>query len=168
MIKPLARRPPPPPAPEDIDLRRLVIFRLQGIEHAVPVEDVVQVLRMVAITPVAQAPPWLRGVIDLRGRVIPVIDLRRRLGMPQRAPDLSTPILVVRGRGVTAGLVADEVVEVLALPCRAWSPSDRVAAPRSAVSSAIRYADRLLLILDTGRICEGSADLSLRDDGHSG
>jgi purine-binding chemotaxis protein CheW len=111
------------------DLLRLVVVRLQGIEHALPVEHVVEVLRMVAITPLAEAPPWLLGVIDLRGRVIPVVDMRRRLGMPQREPDLSTPILVVRSRSVTAGLVADEVVEVLALPACSWSPADGVAVP---------------------------------------
>jgi purine-binding chemotaxis protein CheW len=142
---------------------RLVIFRLRGVEHALPVEDVVEVLRMVAITPLAEAPPWVRGVIDLRGRVIPVIDLRRRLGMPEREPDLSTPILVVRGQGVTAGLVADEVVEVLAVPSEAWSATDGTP---SAVSSAIRYGDRLLLVLDTDRVCEGPADLARQGDGH--
>jgi purine-binding chemotaxis protein CheW len=145
------------------DLLRLVVVRLQGTEHALPVEHVVEVLRMVAVTPLAEAPPWLLGVIDLRGRVIPVVDLRRRLGMPPREPDLSTPILVVRSHSVTAGLVADEVVEVLALPARSWSPADGVAVPGSAVSSAVRHGDRLLLVLDTDRVCEGSAGHAVRD-----
>jgi purine-binding chemotaxis protein CheW len=141
---------------------RLVVLRLQGIEHAVPVEDVVEVLRMVAITPLAEAPPWLCGVIDLRGQVIPVVDLRRRLGMPQRAPDLSTPILVVRAQGTMVGLVADEVVEVLTVPSEATSPPRATAAPPSAVSSAIRYGDRLLLLLDTDRVYEGAAGVPVR------
>ena len=136
----------------------LVVFRLQGIEHAVPVGDVVEVVRMVAITPVAETPPWLSGVIDLRGRVIPVIDLRRRLGMVPREPDLSTPILVVEGNGVTAGLVADEVVEVLALA------AEGPAAP----ASAIRYGERLLLVLDIDRICAGAAELALGVDRRAG
>jgi purine-binding chemotaxis protein CheW len=145
---------------------RLVVFRLEGIEHAVPVEDMVEVVRMVAITPVAESPPWLRGVIDLRGRVIPVIDLRRRLGMPEREPDLSTPILVVSGREGMAGLVADEVVEVLALGSQAWSPGDESTARPSAVSSAIRHGERLLLVLDTDRIREGAAGLARGNGGH--
>jgi purine-binding chemotaxis protein CheW len=164
MIEHLQQGPGPPAAPDHADLLRLVVLRLQGIEHAVPVEDVVEVLRMVAITPLAEAPPWLCGVIDLRGQVIPVVDLRRRLGMPQRAPDLSTPILVVRARGTTVGLVADEVVEVLTVPSEATSAAGAAASP-SAVSSAIRYGNRLLLVLDTDRVCEGSADLARQGDG---
>jgi purine-binding chemotaxis protein CheW len=147
---------------------RLVVFRLDGIEHAVPVEDMVEVVRMVAITPVAESPPWLRGVIDLRGRVIPVIDLRRRLGMPEREPDLSTPILVVRGREGVAGLVADEVVEVLALPSLTRSPGDGRTVREPALSSAIRHGERLVLVLDTDRIREGADDLALGNGGRPG
>jgi purine-binding chemotaxis protein CheW len=161
----LGGRSAPPPAAADAGPLRLVVFRLQGIEHAVRVEDVVEVLRMVAITPVAEAPPWVSGVIDLRGRVIPVIDLRRRLGMAEREPDLSTPILVVRSQSVTAGLVADEVVEVLALPSEAALSPPGATAPLSSVSSAIRHADRLLLILDVDRVCEGSGDLTAHGGG---
>ena len=166
MIEHLQQGPGPPAAPDHADLLRLVVLRLQGIEHAVPVEDVVEVLRMVAITPLAEAPPWLCGVIDLRGQVIPVVDLRRRLGMPQRAPDLSTPILVVRARGTTVGLVADEVVEVLTVPSVATSAAGAAASP-SAVSSAIRHRDRLLLLLDPGRLYEGAAGLPVRAHAHS-
>ena len=165
MIEHLQQGPGPPAAPDHADLLRLVVLRLQGIEHAVPVEDVVEVLRMVAITPLAEAPPWLCGVIDLRGQVIPVVDLRRRLGMPQRAPDLSTPILVVRARGTTVGLVADEVVEVLTVPSEATSAAGAAASP-SVVSSAIRHRDRLLLLLDPGRLYEGAASLPVRAYAH--
>jgi purine-binding chemotaxis protein CheW len=166
MIEHLQQGSGPPATPDHADLLRLVVLRLQGIEHAVPVEDVVEVLRMVAITPLAEAPPWLCGVIDLRGQVIPVVDLRRRLGMPQRAHDLSTPILVVRARGTTVGLVADEVVEVLTVPSVATSAAGAAAASPSAVSSAIRHRDRLLLLLDTGRLYESAAGLPVRAHAH--
>jgi purine-binding chemotaxis protein CheW len=136
---------------------------MDGREHALPVEDVVEVLRMVAATPLPEAPPWVCGVINLRGRVIPLIDLRSRLGAPRREPDLSTPIIAVQANDVAAGLVVDEVVEVLALPREAVDSPDRVtaAAPASALSGVARRGDRLILVLDPQRLLEGSVDLRL-------
>jgi purine-binding chemotaxis protein CheW len=139
---------------------RLLVFRLNGHEHALPLERVVEVFRMVAVTPLPQAPPWVCGVMDLRGRVIPVIDLRVKLGMPAREPDLSTPIVVVETGGAAAGLVTDEVVEVLAVPGEAVEPPDRAAGPGRAVTSLARLDGRLVLVLDTQALCEGSGDLT--------
>lgn len=138
---------------------RLLVFRLNDREHALPLEHVVEVFRMVAVTPLPEAPPWMLGVMNVRGRVIPLIDLRVRLGMPPREPDLSTPIVVVETGGATAGLVADEVVEVLALPDEAVEPPDRSAGSTRVVSSLARLGDRLVLVLDTEALCEGSGDL---------
>lgn len=134
--------------------RVLLTFRTQGHEQALPVEDVVEVLRMVAPAPLPGAPPWVSGVINLRGRVIPLIDLRSRLGAPIPEPDLSTPIIVVdAGRG-TAGLVVDEVVEVLALPDDAVAVPGPETAAATAVSGVARDGNRLILVLDWGRLCE--------------
>jgi purine-binding chemotaxis protein CheW len=150
---------PPRPA-----LRPLLILRMQGHEHALPVDDVVEVLRMVAATPLPDAPPWVSGVINLRGRVIPLVDLRSRLGAPGLEPDVSTPIVVVEADGATVGLVVDEVVEVLALPSEAMTLPGPVTAASTAVSGVARAGDRLILVLDWGRLCEGSADLRLPSD----
>jgi purine-binding chemotaxis protein CheW len=139
---------------------RLLVFRLNGREHALPLEHVVEVFRVVAVTPLPEAPPWVCGVMDVRGRVIPVVDLRERLGMPAREPDLSTPIVVVETGGVAAGLVADEVVEVLALPGEAVEPPDPAAGTARLVTSLARSGDRLVLVLDTEALCEGSGDLA--------
>lgn len=137
----------------------LLVFRVDGREQALPVEHVVEVVRMVAATPLPEAPAWVVGVIDFRGRVIPLIDVRRRLGALPREPDLATPIVVVRVGEVAAGLVVDEVVEVLALPDEAVDPP----ASATAVCRVARSGDRLILVLDPQRLCEGSADLGLPD-----
>lgn len=151
-----------PTEPTSADRVRLLVFRLNGREHALPLEHVVEVFRMVAVSPLPEAPPWVRGVMDLRGRVIPVIDLRVKLGMPARAPDLSTPIVVVETSGATAGLVTDEVVEVLALPDEAVEPPDRAAGPAHVVTSIAHLDSRLVLVLDTEALCSGSGDLANR------
>jgi purine-binding chemotaxis protein CheW len=139
----------------------LLVFRVEGREHALPVKDVVEVLRMVAATPLPEAPPWVGGVINFRGRVIPLIDVRSRLGAPRREPDLSTPIIVVETNEVAAGLVVDEVVEVLALRSEAVDPPGRVTASAPAVAGVARQGDRLILVLDGERLCDGSVDLRL-------
>ena len=140
--------------------RCLLVFRLDGREHALPLEQVVEVIRIVAVTPLPEVPPWVRGVMDVRGRVIPVIDLRVKLGMPARTPDLSTPIVVVETGGLPAGLVADEVVEVLALPDAAVEPPDQAAGHAGVVTSVARPGGRIVLVLDTEALCEGSHDLA--------
>jgi purine-binding chemotaxis protein CheW len=138
----------------------LLVFRLEGREHALPVEDVVEVLRMVAAAPLPEAPPWVDGVINLRGRAIPLVDLRSRLGAPRREPDVSTPIIVVQARDaaeVATGLVVDEVVEVLELGSEAMASPAPVTAS-SAVAGVAREGDRLILVLDRERLCAGSVD----------
>ena len=138
---------------------QLLVFRLEGREHAVPVGHVIEVLRMVAVTSLPEAPPWVAGVINLRGRVIPVIRLRDRLRMPPRATEISTPIIVVEAAGVAAGLVADEVVEVLALTSDEMEAPDARTVPAPAVSALARHGERLVVVLDTERILEGSGAL---------
>jgi purine-binding chemotaxis protein CheW len=93
-----------------------------GIEDevfAVPVESVLEILDMRKVSRVPEAPPYMLGLIDLRGRSIPVLDLRVKLGLPAVAATDSTRILVVEamisGRALVLGLVADRVIEVMAL-----------------------------------------------------
>jgi purine-binding chemotaxis protein CheW len=137
----------------------VVVFRLDGREHALPLEHVVEVFRMVAVAAVPEAHRWVLGVVNLRGRVIPVIDLRRRLGLSAREPELATPIIVVKAGGRAAGLVADDVVEVMALPGKALDPPDDLVGPATVVSSIAHAGNRLVLVLDTMSLLEGSEDL---------
>jgi len=111
---------------------------------------------MVAIAPVPEAPEWLPGVINLRGRVIPVIDLRIRLGLPALEVGLNTPIIVAEIEGQMVGLVADSVTELLIVPLEAIEPPDERVGASNAVKSVARAAERLILIFDLERICAGS------------
>jgi len=137
---------------------RLLTFRLDGRDHALPVDQVVEVVRMVAITPLPDGAPWVAGVLNYRGRVIPVIDLRVRLGLPRREPDLSTPLIVVDAGPQPAALLVDEADEVLALPADAVQPPDPVAAASPAVTALARHGKRLIVLLDAARLTAGCAD----------
>jgi purine-binding chemotaxis protein CheW len=86
---------------------------------AVPVESVLEILDMRQASRIPESPPYLLGLIDLRGRSIPVLDLRVKLGLPSVPPTETTRILVLEvtidGRPLVLGLVADRVIEVMAL-----------------------------------------------------
>jgi purine-binding chemotaxis protein CheW len=139
---------------------QLVVFKVDKSEYALPVSNVGEILRMVAISPVPEAPHWLPGVINLRGRVIPVIDLRTRLGLPAVPVGVNTPILVTEAEGHTVGLVADAVTELLTVPLEDIAPPDELAAHGNKVESVARAGDRLILIFDLDRVCGGSEKLA--------
>ncbi len=134
----------------------LVVFRIDKSEYAIPVEHVAEILRMVAIAPVPEAPEWLPGVINLRGKVIPVIDLRTRLGLPNMEVGLNTPIIVAETEGQMVGLVADSVTELLSVPLDSVEPPDARVGNANAVEAVARAGERLLLIFDLERVCAGS------------
>jgi purine-binding chemotaxis protein CheW len=136
-----------------------VVFQLAEHEYALRLESVSEVLRMVAITPLPEAPAWLAGVINLRGQVIAVTDLRLRLGLPAPTPGLNTPIIVVEADGRQLGLIADSVVEVLA---QAAEPADLPAglAGQSRLARAtLRAGGRLITVLELGPLTAGSERL---------
>lgn len=142
----------------------LLVFQIAGREHALRVEDVVEVVRMVAASPLPEAPPWVVGVINFRGRVIPLIDVRGRIGAPAREADLSTPIVVVQNPQVAAGLVVDDVVEVLTVQSAALDSPGGADAPAHAVCGVAHVGHRLILVLDWERLCDGALDLGLHFD----
>src|SRR5690349_13823440 len=118
--------------PDDAVTRRLVVVRLDR-EYALPAEHVVEVVRMVAVTPLPEAPPWLAGVINLRGRVVPLIDLRTRLGLPPAEHGLTTAILILEAGGATIGLIADVVTEMLEIGADEIEAPGELAGPGSPV-----------------------------------
>lgn len=106
----------------DEKVRREAQFVTLGIGEevfAVPVETVLEILDMRPVFRLPEAPPHVLGLIDLRGRSVPVLDLRVKLGLPAIPPTASTRILVLEielpGRRLVLGLVADRVIEVMAL-----------------------------------------------------
>ena len=99
---------------EESLLRDLLTFTLNGDSYAVPVEWVREIVRLRGITPMPRVPPEIRGVISLRGEIVQVLDLCRRLGIGSREPARSNRIIVLHGDpGNVTGLLVDSVKEVL-------------------------------------------------------
>ena len=93
---------------------------------------------------------FVRGVINLRGRIIPVVDLRGRFGMPAVEPTKETRIVVAESSSTRVGLIVDSVSEVLLLPLEAVEPTPEVAAGSDAeyLRGIAKLGDRLVLLLE--------------------
>lgn len=153
-------------AAEQGRLRQLVSFRLADEEYGVEITKVQEIIRMQEITRVPQMPGFLEGVINLRGNVIPVIDLRKRFGMPAKDRDGETRIVVVNVEGRTIGVVVDSVAEVLRIS------SDQIEPPPSVVAGIGREyllgvgklaENRLLILLDLEKVLSGREKAALTD-----
>ena len=138
--------------PEGNSLNQWIVLSLDRREYALPVQNVVEVLRMVAVSPMPEAPPWIAGVLNLRGKGIAVMDLRQRLGLPVRAPDLNTQIVIVETKREPLGLIADEVVEIITLPSDALKPADKLSGASPMLAALAHAGERLILVLDLDRL----------------
>ena len=136
-------------------LLQLASFRLAQEEYAVDITAVQEIVRMSAITRVPRAPNFVEGVINLRGKIVPVIDLRKRFGMSTIEPTKTTRIVIIQVEGKTVGLIVDAVSEVLRLNSNAVSPTPEMVA--SEVDAAFfkgvgQIGDRLIILLDLQRL----------------
>lgn len=145
------------------DLLQLVSFEINDEEFGVDIQKVKEINRMVEVTRVPNAPEYVEGVINLRGKVIPIVDLRRRLEMPEKEYDKNTRIIVVELETKVIGFIVDSVSEVLRIKKEITeAPPPMVAGIDSEYITAIgKLDDRLLILLDLERILSGKEKAQL-------
>lgn len=133
---------------------QLVIFKLAGENYGVEIAAVEGIIKMQAITKMPHTPPFVEGVTNLRGAVLPVIDMRKRFGVTVQAETKDTRIVVVEIDGLTVGMIVDAVNEVLRVPAEDIEPpSPMVTTIDSAFITGIaKVADRLIILLDLRKI----------------
>ncbi len=136
------------------ELLQAVVFTVEGKELGVDIRQVQEILRMVEITPFPRMPDFALGAINLRGRIVPVVNLRRKLGLPDRPPGPKTCNLLVRSGDQVIGLLVDEVSEVLEIPEGFLeSPEHGPAWMRSELFSGLgKLPGRLLVIINPDRL----------------
>jgi purine-binding chemotaxis protein CheW len=149
----LARQQASAPVAEPDPELHLVTFRLERESFAVPIDRVREVVRVTEITRVPEAPPHIRGVTNLRGRVLPVVELRTRLGLTPAVTTPSSRILVVESHGRLLGLLVDGVSRVVKLPSSSVvPPPEEVLSDRTDyIPGVARMGDLLLILLDLDR-----------------
>lgn len=139
---------------QETELLQLVTFSIGDEEFGVEILKVQEIIRMLEITKVPKAPPFVEGVINLRGKVIPIIDLRKRFGLASRDHDKNTRIIVINIHSMIVGFVVDSVSEVLRLPLNTVEPPPPVVAGLDSdyISGVGKLEDRLLIMLDLDRL----------------
>ncbi len=137
-----------------------VVFVVAGVEYALPITFVLQMESFTGATPVPGSPPYVLGVVTLRGRVIPVLDLRRRFGLPAVAPTLDTRIIVTQVGGRVVAFCVDRAREVILLEPERLQPAPELLSERTIgfVNGTYTVGQRLLLLLDLPRISESDHD----------
>ena len=134
---------------------QVVVFELAEECYGVDIGAVQEIIRVPAITPVPRAPEYVEGVINLRGHVIPVIDLRRRFALPAASRDRNARIIVLRVAGQTVGAAVDAVTEVLRIPADVVESPGAVLGSGAAPLRGIAKVDaRLIILLDLDRVFE--------------
>lgn len=135
---------------------QLVSFNIGSEEFGVDILKVQEINRMVEITRVPQTPHYVEGVINLRGKVIPIIDLRKRFNLEVRAYDKNTRIVVVDIKGMVMGMIVDAVSEVLRLSSNTIESAPDIVTGVNAdyIKGVAKLEDRLLIFLDLSRVVE--------------
>lgn len=132
---------------------QLVVFSLGQEEYAVPIRRVQEIISYSEPRSVVSDTPWIRGVISLRGKIVPVYDLAQRLGVSAAAEDATAKIVIVETGGDMAGIVVDEVDEVLTLQD---ATLEAVPAAGTDLVAAIANLDgRLVVLLDLDGVFAG-------------
>ena len=138
------------------ELIQLVSFRLGQEEFGIDILKVQEINRMVEITRVPQAPHYCEGVINLRGKVIPVIDLRLKFGLASKERDKDTRIVVCDVAGFQIGMIVDAVHEVLRIPGSAIEdiPTIVTSVGQDYIRGVAKLNDRLLMFLDVAKVAD--------------
>jgi purine-binding chemotaxis protein CheW len=126
---------------------RLVVFLLDERAFAVELGAVERVLRMVAVTPVPRAPDVVLGVFDYQGQVLPVMNVRRRFGLPERAVAPSDQLLLLRTPRRRLAFAVDRVDPAIAVPAGALVAADEVVPGLEHVRGIVRLEERGLVLV---------------------
>ncbi len=139
---------------EGTAIEQLVSFHLAQEEYGIEITKIQEIILMGEITRIPQTPDYVKGLINLRSTVIPIVDLRLRFGLSQQEPTDQTRIMVVNVAGKTIGLIVDAVSEVLRISQDQIVPPPPTVAGlgREYLTGLVKLDDRLLILLDIDNI----------------
>lgn len=130
--------------------KQVVVFRILSEEYGLEISGIQEIVRYQNITRIPEAPLFIKGIVNLRGQVIPVVDLKRRFYQVDSQVTEDTRIVVVKVDDKTIGIIADEVSEVLRIPEEAIEPTPTLlnSFNQSGIIGVGKLEGRLLILLD--------------------
>ncbi len=148
------------------EVRQLVVFRLREGSYALDIQIVREINRMIDMTAIPKAPEFVKGIINLRGEIVPVVDIGLRFGMGTTEQTKDTRIVVVESEGHTLGLVVDEVSEVLRLSEDDIDPATNMSLTGIDVDFVLgvgKVGERMILILAPEKLFTAEEREQLKD-----
>jgi len=133
---------------------QVVVFNLDKQVYGVPISAVLEIIRMQEITALPQTPDFIEGIIEIRGKVIPVMDLRKRFGLSVAEHTHATRIIIVDMDNTTMGIIVDSVNEVLQIPAGSVEPPPPVVAgvDQSFLYGIALMDNRMIILLDLAKV----------------
>lgn len=137
-------------------IKKVIVFELENKEYAIEIDVVQGIERLMNITRVPQTPAYVKGVINLRGVVTPVIDLRERFGLVERALDDSVRIIIVSLETYDVGLIVDMANDIVDVPIESIEAQPEVVGSISSefISGVANVDNRLFVLLDLEKVLE--------------
>jgi purine-binding chemotaxis protein CheW len=148
----------------DSTVRQLVVFRLEDSSYGLDIQVVREINRLVTVTPIPKAPSYVEGIINLRGQVVPVVNLGQRFDLARTEHGTDSRIVVVEAGGYTLGLVVDEVSEVLRVPSGDIEAATNMASTGielGFVEGVGKVDERMILIIGPDRLFSGEEHAAL-------
>ncbi|HEY4553715.1 MAG TPA: chemotaxis protein CheW [Bacillaceae bacterium] len=138
---------------------KAIVFRLNEHEYSIPVQHAKSIEKIKQITRVPNVPPYIKGVINLRGSIIPMLDLKARLGIGTAEFSDHTRAIICQVGSIEAGLIVDSANDVVDIPCE---PGEMQAAAgeevhEDYVAGVVKLGDRLLILVDIEQVLSHEA-----------
>lgn len=151
------------------EIVQLATFTVGGEQYAIDIMRIKEIINPLRVTPVPRAPAFIEGVIELRGAILPVVDLRKRFDLPATPPTRATKYIIVSVAGRILGLIVDGVSEVLRISRSELRPPPPFGAADAAryFSGVCQHDGRIVMILDIDRVLTSEEKISLQGMGGS-
>ncbi|MFA5701042.1 MAG: chemotaxis protein CheW [Desulfuromonas sp.] len=139
---------------EDTQEGKYLTFHMAGEDYGIEIRHVTEIIGIQRITEVPDMPDFIKGVVNLRGKVIPVMDVRARFHLPSREYDERTCIVVVNYNDASVGLVVDQVNEVVDIPAENIEPPPRSTAGGSSlyIQGMGKMGEQVKILLNVGKL----------------
>jgi purine-binding chemotaxis protein CheW len=143
--------------------QQIVVFELANEHYGVDIASVESIVKLQSITSVPQAPAFVEGVTNLRGTVLPVIDLRKRFGLQNRDASKDNRIVVVSLNKTKVGMIVDSVSEVLRIPEETIEPAPPMVTGinSSFITGIAKVEQKLIILLDLGKILSSKEETKI-------
>jgi purine-binding chemotaxis protein CheW len=143
------------------EVLQFVTFTLNDEEYAVDILSVQEINRITEITKVPNSPDYVEGVINLRGKVIPVINLRSKFGFEEKATDDDSRIIIMEIQGIINGVIVDSVSEVLRIPASAIEAAPAVATDTISqyIKGLAKLENRLVILVEIDHLVEEAVQI---------